>query len=377
MSALHPGFRAAVYGSASNVGPDFVQVSPLPDDVWIALANAEVTVWGIGYGLNDSAWANGQRLHQFTGGHTEMWGGGVALSVDDDIEDGDVVVGNGTKSYSFTTQKEDVAGAKSTQPWAMNAGGPMGAIGDIVGYYLDSNINSHGFYDISGTPVSFDCTGAVSTSAYGINNFREIVGGYVTTNPNTNHGFSYSIGGTCTTIDYPGAASTIAYGINDAGWITGTYNDASGKTHGFLDKNGQFSSFDYPGGSNSSPSAIDGLGRIVGNFCADPPTCASITGFLDNAGSSDPSTGTFAAIAYPSAYSTQPYSINNNGQVTGQGNVNSSGVYTTYDFLFYNGSFTSLDQLIPSLYAVASINDQAQIVGISSQVDGLVAFPQH
>jgi glycoside hydrolase-like protein len=181
-------FKAGVYASPVDAASDFVGISTVPpDDVWLSAANTAynlVTVWGIGHGLADSALPSSLRLRQYTVTPCcdETWGG-VTFNIDKDIEDGQIVIGNGSKTYTFTTQKEDVAGAYSTQPWAINAGTPS-VIGDIVGYYLDSNINSHGFYDLSATPVGFDCAGAVSTSAYGINNLQTIVGGYVT-NPYT------------------------------------------------------------------------------------------------------------------------------------------------------------------------------------------------
>lgn len=380
VSGLHAaGFRAAVYGSGSNVGPDFVQVSPLPDDVWIG-SSPGVTVWGIqgsGYSLPDSTWANHQRLRQFDTNLTETWGGSQ-LNIDKDIEDGDVVAGKGTKSYTYTfvTQKEDVSGAFETDPQAMNGGGPLGAIGDVAGYYLDSNINEHGFYDTTGTPVSFDCAGAADTVAWGINDFETIVGSYVASNTTNDQGFSYNIGGSCTTIDYPGATSTTAFGINDAGWIVGTYTDSSNANHGFLYKNGQFSSFDYPGGSNTFAADIDGVGRIIGYACSNPPTCTSLTGFVDDAGSSAPASGTFTPIAYPGAIETHTYSVNNNGQVTGLETTDSGGVYTSDNFLFYNGGFTNIDQLI-TINDLAGINDQAQIVGTSTLYDGFIAIPQY
>jgi hypothetical protein len=43
--------------------------------------------------------------------------GGVKFHIDKDVEDGQISIGNGIKTYTFTTHKEDVAGVYSTQPW--------------------------------------------------------------------------------------------------------------------------------------------------------------------------------------------------------------------------------------------------------------------
>src|SRR5262249_31103353 len=71
------------------------------------------------------------------------------------------------------------------------------------------------------------------TSAhYGINNFGQIVGTYSNHNV-TSHGFLWK-DGVYTTFDVPGAISTTLSGINDYGEIVGSYTDGAGVGHGFL-----------------------------------------------------------------------------------------------------------------------------------------------
>ena len=51
-----------------------------------------------------------------------------------------------------------------------------------------------------------------------------------------------------TTIDYPNAISTnIAVGISDSGDIVGSYTDSNKKVHGFLLRNGVYTTIDVPG----------------------------------------------------------------------------------------------------------------------------------
>lgn len=47
-----------------------------------------------------------------------------------------------------------------------------------------------------------------------------------------------------TTIDVPGAASTVAVGVNDWGVVSGFYFDRSGSQHGFIDRDGRFTTVD-------------------------------------------------------------------------------------------------------------------------------------
>ena len=70
------------------------------------------------------------------------------------------------------------------------------------------------------------------TVAEGINNRGEIVGLYVDTNGNQ-HGFVFC-SGFYMTIDMPGETNTEIFSINASGEIVGSYDDAGGVTHGFL-----------------------------------------------------------------------------------------------------------------------------------------------
>ena len=91
VSQLHArGYVAGVYGSAASTIRDMAQISPLPDDAWIANWNGQASVFGDQY-VSDSLWADHQRVHQYKGGHKETWGG-VTINIDSDYVDG-VVVG--------------------------------------------------------------------------------------------------------------------------------------------------------------------------------------------------------------------------------------------------------------------------------------------
>jgi uncharacterized membrane protein len=71
---------------------------------------------------------------------------------------------------------------------------------------------------------------------------------------------------TYTTFDVPGAVSTIASGINARGDIVGTYIDASGRRHGFAQRDGIITTIDYPGAAGTEARGIGPSGDIVGFY---------------------------------------------------------------------------------------------------------------
>jgi uncharacterized repeat protein (TIGR02543 family) len=85
--------KAGVY-AINTVLSDYSAITNVPDDIWIAQQGystytSTASVWGVPY-ITDMLWVNHQRLHQYTGGHDETWGG-VTLNVDSDVLDARVV----------------------------------------------------------------------------------------------------------------------------------------------------------------------------------------------------------------------------------------------------------------------------------------------
>jgi hypothetical protein len=110
--------------------------------------------------------------------------------------------------------------------------------GEILGFYLDSSFNLHGFLLSNGVFTTIDVPGANFTLATDINPRCEIVGLYDDSSGNR-HGFLLSKGA-FTTIDVPGATLTVASGINSGGDIVGDYFDSSGNRHAYLMSKGAF-----------------------------------------------------------------------------------------------------------------------------------------
>jgi len=71
--------------------------------------------------------------------------------------------------------------------------------------------------------------------------------------------------GVYTLIQFPGSTFTQPLGLNDNGEVVGTYTDANGNMHGFEELNGNYISFDAPGGIGTTvANGVNGLGDIVG-----------------------------------------------------------------------------------------------------------------
>ena len=196
-------------------------------------------------------------------------------------------------AYNFTPI--DVAGAASTSASGINNNG------QIVGSYTNPDNWEHGFLLSGGVSTTINYPGAIAsgpgywggTILNGINDFGVIVGGHGPTSIGVTYGFTYSggtnfsafptqsgaygsqvnginnagteVGGSewpggiapvyafindshgTVTINPPGSSGSSAYGINNSGWVVGDFQDSStGVGHGFLYKNGSFTTIDDP-----------------------------------------------------------------------------------------------------------------------------------
>ena len=148
------------------------------------------------------------------------------------INDAGVVVGvwidRAFKGHGFIYQDGKFShlnypGARDTTPFGINSQG------EIVGNWdSDQSSTGHGFMFTSGRIISFDIPSAKpsGTAANGINDSGQIVGTYVGSDGNF-HGFIRE-GSTFTKIDCQGAINTIAWGINAKGQIAGNCDNATG-----------------------------------------------------------------------------------------------------------------------------------------------------
>ena len=205
-----------------------------------------------------------------------------------------------TKDGEFS--QIDFPGATDTRPVGINSRG------DIVGFYcvdtavpqcgLVVNNRTHGFLLSEGKFTTIDVPGALGTQAYKINLHGQILGRYRDAGPERRSHLFLLSEGKFTTIDFPGAVETgvdgANAGLNSRGDIVGDYCDISpapcisyplnGNVHGFLLREGEFTTIDVPGAIATSPYGINARGAIVGTFNID---ASHALGFLRTGGERD------------------------------------------------------------------------------------------
>jgi uncharacterized membrane protein len=194
-------------------------------------------------------------------------------------------------------------------------------LGDVVGKFNDGTSGSgagareHGFVrDRRGRFTRIDVPGATGSATTRINDRRQIVGVYSTTNGRVgddDRARSFLLErGRYAWIDKPGAMKTQAFGLNNLGTVVGEYSDSAGHFHGFRWDRGRFTTIDVPGSSDASLADINDLGQMVG-LCADPDDPTRVVGFLRD---SDGRVTTFDVGGAPA---TLPFGIDNRGRVVG------------------------------------------------------------
>lgn len=194
----------------------------------------------------------------------------------------------------------------------------------------------------------FSTFGGFSSSALGINDSAEVVGGAEMSGGNL-HAFRYS-SDTMSDLGTLGGSSSIASGLNNAGLIVGssqrTVGDAT--THAFLYSAGSMSDLGTLGGAASNATAINTNGQIVGS--AQTPASAFHAFLYENGAMRD--LGTLGGVE------SMATAINDAGQVAGSSQTTGSDYHA---FLYTAGTMTDIS---PSTVAMAaSMNNRGHIVG--------------
>jgi hypothetical protein len=178
-----------------------------------------------------------------------------------------------------------------------------------IGVYSSQSASTiaKGFMLSGSTFTSITHPNAVwGTTLTGINKYNSIVGWYLDTNENP-HGFKRYSDGSFRTLQFnAGVVNTIPNGINDFGTVVGWYNS----THGFIFHNNGWATLDYP---NSSPTELKGIsnsGVIVG---INHSTQQGLSFLYAN--------GTFKIINIPNSFLTNVSSISPQGLIAGTANM--------------------------------------------------------
>jgi probable HAF family extracellular repeat protein len=246
----------------------------------------------------------------------------------------------------FTFKTISVSGALYTTARGINNSG------EIVGYYVDSGGVTHGFSLLGKTLTTIDDPNGTATFCEGVNSNGEIVGEYTQSDGN-NHGFLYQNG---TFTDIGIGAISGAFGINDQGIIVGGFlNGAFSKQLGFIFDGTSYTTVNPPGTSFVSVSGINNLGIMT---VIEADARAIYHAFLFDG-------TTFTNIDAPGFRDSYAVGINNLGEVSmtvdntqgskeiQQGAVLEDGTYLVFSYRNLQGVLTS----------AGGLNDNGRIVG--------------
>jgi probable HAF family extracellular repeat protein len=123
--------------------------------------------------------------------------------------------------------------------------------GQVVGTYIDAGGAFHGFLLDKGVYTTIDVPGALQSTAAEINARGQTIGFYLDA-AGTTRVYLREANGSLTTLGFPGAVATVPFGINSRGHVVGFYLDANQVRHGFLFKNGAYTTIDHPLASSDS-----------------------------------------------------------------------------------------------------------------------------
>jgi hypothetical protein len=186
----------------------------------------------------------------------------------------------------------------------------------------------------------------------GINHYNTVVGGVYTLNENSEKAFiRYSSGG-MTLFSPPNALFTALNKRNLYGTSVGLYTPLGAVgfpgagSHGLILTPHAYATLDFPGSNSTTLSGINKWNVIVGS--ALNPTTGRSYGFKHV-------NGTFTKIKYPNAVQTTTTAINDNGVIVGGYELGSSE-NPWYGYILKNGTFKKLS------YIPADINNSGIIV---------------
>jgi uncharacterized membrane protein len=206
------------------------------------------------------------------------------------------------------------------------------------------------------TFTTLDALDASQTTAFGINNAEHIVGTYSTST--VKHGFLFK-NGRFTTIDYPIGKPlpndffTIAYGVNSHDTIVGTYNVGLGLPFAFLFNGTTYSTIQSSLFLVAEARGINDAGTICGFFSyTNKPGLHSY--LLKK--------GIFTVVDFPGSgsISTKALGINNAEQIVG---VYYDTAGKIHGYIYRGSSFTNIERPGATTTIPYGINSAEHIVG--------------
>ncbi len=208
---------------------------------------------------------------------------------------------------------------------------------------------------------TLDYTGDTFTQLLGVNNSGDIAGYH---GADVNQGFTYNLTTKkFTNENFPGSAMTQVIGINNEPFKTsGFYVLKSGKTEGFTDFQGSFTTVNFPKTPFNQLLSQNDYGQAAGYYS----TKADGSG-PDHAYVYDEFGGVFELFTIPNSVSAQATGINNAGNVCGF-TIDAAGMH---GWLKIQGHFTILDEPdgVGATQALG-LNNKGQVVGSYTDSSG-------
>jgi hypothetical protein len=190
----------------------------------------------------------------------------------------------------------------------------------------------------------------------GINN-KDVAAGFYNDAHGTAHAYTYDLKHhSFHAVNPPHAKAATATGINDRGNITGFLTLKNGNTASFLERNGHFTEFEFPGSTNTTAFGLNNADVIVGSYV---DKSNQIHGFIHSG-------GLYQSIDDPNgaAGTTLLNGINNRDSIVGfstdaKGNTNGFEANPAWNYTFQ----TLNDANDPTFNQLLGINDSAVIAG--------------
>ena len=194
--------------------------------------------------------------------------------------------------------------------------------------------------------------GDTFTQLLGINNSNDIAGYHGAT---VNQGFTYSLTNKkFTNENFPGSQQTQVIGINNKPKTSGFYI-LSGKTIGFTDLAGTFTSVSFPKKPFNQLLSQNDFGQAAGYYSTKADGTGPDTAYVYDEGG-----GVFEAFSIPGSVSAQATGINNVGSVCGF-YVDGGGV--NHGWLQILGRFIVLDAPGSTGTQALGLNNKGLVVG--------------
>jgi probable HAF family extracellular repeat protein len=229
-------------------------------------------------------------------------------------------------------------------------------------------------------PAGFD-----DTYALGCNNKYQIAGGCAVLNqPSVACIWDVQMD-TSTVLGALGGISSTARAINDVGIVVGSANIPDGNSHAFVwvdgNKDGTWSGSEMIdlgtlGGRSSYAYSVNNKGAVVG-FSSDSNQQPRAYVWTDENANGLHDAGEMTRIDYSGGYSSRAASVNNHGQVVGEGYKYASNTASRYGFYWdKDNGMVELDKLVCNredwiaITVGNHINDKGWITGGARKLDG-------